>query len=125
MPARSDYSALFDSGDGTDIALCCGPREFKAHRTILRARSPYFKGLFESKMGEADRCVAYTRPILRFSSHICPSILLFNSRSFPSCSPPLSCLGRNADEVSHGSRAMTSCWLVGAAALAVQFLANV
>ena len=52
---RSDYTELHASGDGSDVILCCGDKEFACHRTILRARSPYFRGLFASTMSDADR----------------------------------------------------------------------
>ena len=50
----ADVSELFTSGRASDITLTVGRREFAAHRTILRARSPYFEGLFSSSMRDAD-----------------------------------------------------------------------
>jgi len=50
----SDLKRMLISGEASDIALCCGTREFTAHRSILRTRSPYFKGLFASTMRDAD-----------------------------------------------------------------------
>ena len=52
---RTDMRALLKTGRASDIALYCGPREFAAHRTILRARSSYFEALFASSMKDADR----------------------------------------------------------------------
>jgi speckle-type POZ protein len=45
---------MLKSGYASDIALYVGPREFKAHKSILGARSPYFAALFASPMREAD-----------------------------------------------------------------------
>ena len=56
---RTDAKTMLASGRASDIALYVGPREFAAHRTILRMRSPYFDGLFASSMEDAgrwDRC---------------------------------------------------------------------
>ena len=52
---RTDAKTMLSSGRASDIALYVGPREFAAHRTILRMRSPYFEGLFSSSMKDADR----------------------------------------------------------------------
>ena len=52
---RSDMRALLSAGRAADIALYCGPREFAAHRTILRARSQYFEALFSSRWSDANR----------------------------------------------------------------------
>ena len=49
-----DLEAILATGDASDIALYVGPREFNAHKLILRARSPYFKGLFSSSMRDSD-----------------------------------------------------------------------
>ena len=49
----ADLKRMLNSAEASDIALYCGPREFPAHRFLLRARSPYFKGLFASTMRDA------------------------------------------------------------------------
>ena len=49
-----DLEAMLTAGDASDIALYVGPREFNAHKFVLRARSPYFKGLFSSSMRDSD-----------------------------------------------------------------------
>ena len=49
-----DLKSMLSSGDASDIILNCGQRQFHAHRLILRARSPYFKGLFASVMRDAN-----------------------------------------------------------------------
>eukprot|EP00618_Florenciella_parvula_P014558 CAMPEP_0119532048 /NCGR_PEP_ID=MMETSP1344-20130328/45627_1 /TAXON_ID=236787 /ORGANISM="Florenciella parvula, Strain CCMP2471" /LENGTH=256 /DNA_ID=CAMNT_0007572443 /DNA_START=52 /DNA_END=819 /DNA_ORIENTATION=- len=50
----TDLESMLNSGEASDIALYVAGREFKAHRVILRARSPYFKGLLSSSMRDAD-----------------------------------------------------------------------
>jgi len=50
----ADLKSMLDSGRASDIALYCGDRQFPAHRFVLRARSPYFEGLFASSMRDAD-----------------------------------------------------------------------
>ena len=50
----ADLKSMLDSGYKSDITFYCGHREFAAHRSILGARSPYFKGLFASTMRDAD-----------------------------------------------------------------------
>ena len=50
----ADFKSMLTSGRASDIALCCGHREFAAHRFVLRARSPYFEGLFASTMRDAN-----------------------------------------------------------------------
>ena len=60
-----DLRAMLTSGHASDVALYVGKREFSAHRFILRARSPYFEGLFSSSMRDADSAgltVADTEP---------------------------------------------------------------
>ena len=47
-------TSLMTSGKASDITIHVGHLSFPAHRTILRARSPYFKGMFSSSMLEAD-----------------------------------------------------------------------
>ena len=51
----ADFKAMLDTGRASDIALYCGPREFPAHRFVLRARSPYFEGLFSSRGGHQGK----------------------------------------------------------------------
>ena len=50
----TDLSNILKSGRASDIALYVGPREFKAHKLVLRMRSPYWEALFASPMREAD-----------------------------------------------------------------------
>mgnify|MGYP001391827995 CR=1 FL=1 len=49
----TDLSAMLTSGYASDIALYVGHREFKAHKLVLRMRSPYWEALFASPMREA------------------------------------------------------------------------
>ena len=50
----ADFEALRSSGDGADIELYIADRTFPAHRTVLGARSPFFKAMFASSMRDAD-----------------------------------------------------------------------
>ena len=49
----TDWQTMLSSGRASDIALYVGHREFKAHKFVLRARSPYWEALFASPMREA------------------------------------------------------------------------
>ena len=41
-------------GRGSDYTVVCGEKEFPVHRMILEARSPFFRGMLESNMAEAN-----------------------------------------------------------------------
>ena len=49
----ADLKRMLTSGQYSDVAIYVGQRTFSAHRNILRARSPYFEGLFSSSMRDA------------------------------------------------------------------------
>ena len=44
-----------DSGLFSDVCLCAGGREFKAHKAILATRSPVFGAMFEHEMEESRK----------------------------------------------------------------------
>ena len=46
---------LLDSGSFSDVCLCAGGREFKAHKAILATRSPVFGAMFEHEMEESRK----------------------------------------------------------------------
>ena len=51
---RQDMASLMTSGDDTDVEIYVAHRTFHAHSQILRARSPYLKGMLASSMREAE-----------------------------------------------------------------------
>lgn len=46
---------LLDNGTFSDVTLCAGGREFKAHKAVLATRSPVFSAMFEHQMEESRR----------------------------------------------------------------------
>lgn len=47
-----DLEELFKSQEFSDVTICANRREFKAHKAILAARSPMFRGMFSHDMKE-------------------------------------------------------------------------
>lgn len=47
-----DLEELFNSQDLSDVTICANGKEFKAHKAILAARSPMFRGMFSHDMKE-------------------------------------------------------------------------
>lgn len=47
-----DLEELFRSQEFSDVILCAQGREFRAHKAILAARSPMFRGMFSHDMKE-------------------------------------------------------------------------
>jgi len=52
-----DFIALFETETDTDVVFSISEKEIKAHRLILKARSLYFKRLFDSGMKESTEKV--------------------------------------------------------------------
>ena len=48
-----DYLQLWESGDNADVIFNVKDVEIKAHRTVLMARSSYFKTMFNANMNES------------------------------------------------------------------------
>ena len=73
---QDDYVELFESAEFADVTFLVGEKkeEVKAHKSILSARSSYFRGLFKAKMQESasnqievpDVRPAVFRAVLRF-----------------------------------------------------------
>jgi len=51
---ENDLEELFETGRDTDVTFLVQEETFKAHKTLLSFRSPYFKSMFDSKMTEAQ-----------------------------------------------------------------------
>lgn len=49
-----DLGELFKSKDMSDVTICANGIEFKAHKSILVARSPMFRGMFRHDMKETQ-----------------------------------------------------------------------
>ena len=47
-----DFRVLFSDPSETDVSIVVGTKKFRAHKLILKARSSYFRTLFESGMAE-------------------------------------------------------------------------
>lgn len=47
-----DLEELFKSQEFSDVTICADRREFRAHKAILAARSPMFRGMFSHDMQE-------------------------------------------------------------------------
>lgn len=47
-----DLEDLFKSQELSDVTICANGKEFKAHKAILAARSPMFRGMFSHDMKE-------------------------------------------------------------------------
>ncbi|XP_053482112.1 speckle-type POZ protein-like A [Ictalurus furcatus] len=50
-----DLGNLWECSRFTDCTLCVGGQEFKAHKSILAARSPVFNAMFEHEMEESKK----------------------------------------------------------------------
>ncbi|KAG9508484.1 Protein roadkill, partial [Fragariocoptes setiger] len=48
----ADFSSLFDNPEFSDVIIHADGREFHAHKNILSARSPMFRGMFSHDMKE-------------------------------------------------------------------------
>lgn len=48
-----DLEDLFRSQEFSDVTICANGKEFKAHKAILAARSPMFRGMFSHDMKES------------------------------------------------------------------------
>ena len=51
---RSDYSKMLDDIELADVTFAVDGQRFPAHRCVLAARSPYFRGLFKSCKGMSE-----------------------------------------------------------------------
>ena len=51
---NQDWTALYDSGDHSDVVLLVGGREFCAHKLVLIARSPVFAAMFSHDWNERN-----------------------------------------------------------------------
>jgi len=51
---HDDMLRLYREGDETDVVVFAGGKEFKVHKSILKARSAYFRAMFDSGMTEAQ-----------------------------------------------------------------------
>ena len=49
----ADLLKLFSDATDADVTIVVGKKTFKAHKSLLKARSKYFRTLFESGMAEA------------------------------------------------------------------------
>lgn len=49
----SDFQYLFENDAFSDVMLKCGDVKLSAHKSILAARSPVFKAMFENRMKES------------------------------------------------------------------------
>ena len=50
-----DFKSSFDDPNSGDVEITCGKKSFLCHESILSARSPVFKTMFQSKMTEATQ----------------------------------------------------------------------
>ncbi|KQJ99039.1 BTB/POZ and MATH domain-containing protein 2 [Brachypodium distachyon] len=50
----NQFGSLLDSPDGTDLSFSVGGETFRAHRTVLAARSPVFRAMLFGSMAEAN-----------------------------------------------------------------------
>ena len=50
-----DLGKLFSDATDADVTIVVGDEKFKAHKVLLKARSDYFRALFESNMEESRK----------------------------------------------------------------------
>ena len=50
-----DFKSCFDDPNSGDVEISCGKKSFLCHESILSARSPVFKTMFQAKMSEATQ----------------------------------------------------------------------
>ena len=71
---NDDYSKLFLDGVHADVEIKCGDKTFPCHRSILSARSPVFKAMFEADMEETREGKV---EIKDYSPEVIEDVLLF------------------------------------------------
>lgn len=48
------FETFFESGEFSDVKLCCGRKVLDAHKFILESRSPVFSAMFKNDMKEKN-----------------------------------------------------------------------
>jgi len=54
LPLEKDYGKMLDDTELADVTFAVDGQRFPAHRCVLAARSPYFRGLFKSCKGMSE-----------------------------------------------------------------------
>uniref|UniRef100_A0A673GDW2 Speckle-type POZ protein-like B n=1 Tax=Sinocyclocheilus rhinocerous TaxID=307959 RepID=A0A673GDW2_9TELE len=77
-----DLGNLWEGSRFTDCSLFVGGQEFKAHKSILAARSPVFNAMFEHKMEESkkvsDKMYTTIKSLIHYEEALCNSLSVEN-----------------------------------------------